>query len=222
VLHNNGLFDQKTDGRIYSPNGSTLDNAGTLRKSGGSGTLQIDTDLINTGAIESLSGNIRLPDDWTNNGILRGIAAYQTNKLTSAGNIAPGASAAPGIATLTLTGTLAEAAAGRLSFEVGAAGVADLLNVTGSVSFDGVLEVIKFGGYTAQLGDTFRVMNYASFTGSLLDVQEVGFADGITFTALYSADHLDLRVTAVPEPATYLLMSGGLLMWARMRRVASA
>jgi hypothetical protein len=219
-IRNNGLFTFATDNWIR-PFGSnnTLDNAGILRKAGGSGELRIDTLLVNTGAIESLSGTIRLPSDWRNEGTLRGTAGYASSRVTNAGDIAPGLPEGPNrIATLSFAGALVNDAAGSFSFDVGGAGVSDRIAVSGSVGFDGAVRVIRFDDYRPTVGDTFRVMTFGGFTGALDDVIEVGFGSGVVFSALYSGDALDLRVTAVPEPGTYALMLLGIatmLVWRR-------
>jgi len=218
-LRNNGTVDFQANSWIRPFGANTVvDNAGILSKSGGIGSLLIDTPLINTGAIESLSGNIRLPSNWRNDGTLRGDAAFQTDVLSNAGDVAPGLpDPAQAIATLSLTGALTQTAAGTLSFDVSSGGLSDIFNVTGAVSFDGVVHVFHFGDYVAQLGDTFRVMNFASFSGGLEGVQEFGFGGGVEFEAVYSPTYLELRVTAVPEPHGWALMAGGLLLLSRLK-----
>lgn len=214
TLVNNGLFEQQTDGRIVAAfDLPTMANIGTLRKSGGSGNFVIGVAIVNTGAIESLSGNIVLPTDWRNDGTLRGTAAFQTNRLTNAGDIAPGMPGpAQAIAALALTGALDETAGGTLSFDVDAGGVSDVFNVSGAVVFDGTVHVSRHGSYLPQLGDSFRVMNFASFSGQLLDVLEFGFGSDVQFVAVYGPTYLELRVAAVPEPGTWGTMLCGLGM----------
>ena len=222
TLRNHGLFDQQTNGAINFTNGAqTFVNAGTLRKSGGAGEFMVTVGLQNTGVIESRSGTIVLPDNWTNNGTLRGSAAYRSNRLTNAGVITPGDSGAPEITELALTGDLLQTGAGRLSFEVAAGAMADLLNVSGVVGFAGVLQVLNSAGYLPALGDTFRVMNFSAYTGAFADIQALGFGEGIVFEAVYAPQHLDVRVSAVPEPAAWLMfLAGGAWMLRRRCRPA--
>lgn len=211
VLRNNGSFDQQVDGRINGPRQALFDNAGTLRKTGGAGDLFITAGIVNTGAIESLSGNIVLPDKWHNDGTLRGTAAFQTDLLTNAGDIAPGLpDPAQAIATLTLTGDLTETTTATLSFDLGAAGISDVLDVSGAVVLDGTVRVSRHGSYIPQLGDSFRVMNFASFSGAVQDVLAFGFGSGVQFDAVYAPTYLELRVAAVPEPGTWGTMLCGL------------
>ncbi|KPF49010.1 hypothetical protein D621_15615, partial [beta proteobacterium AAP51] len=222
TLRNNGLFDQQTNGAINYTNGAqAFDNVGTLRKSGGAGEFLITVGLRNAGVIESRSGTIVLPSNWTNDGTLRGSAAYRTNRLTNAGVITPGDSAAPEIARLALIGDLLQTGAGRLSFEVAAGALADVLNVSGAVGFAGVLQVLNTAGYVPALGDTFRVMNFSAYTGAFVDIQELGFGDGIVFEAVYAPHHLDVRVSAVPEPAVWMMFLAG-SAWMFRKRCRSA
>jgi len=215
TLRNNGRIDQLTDGALVALGGAVpvVENAGTLSKVGGAGEWRVSTALVNTGVIESLSGTIALPADWRNDGVLRGIAGFRTSRLTNAGTIAPGL---PGgdqaIASLSLAGALLQIDTGVLSFDVASGGFSDVFDVSGSVRFAGVLDVIRHGDYAAQVGDTFRVMHFASSSGTLADIRAVGFADGIGFVADYGPGYLDLRVAAVPEPASAALLLAGL--WA--------
>lgn len=102
------------------------------------------------------------------------------------------------------------------------AGLSDVLNVSGAVTFGGVVRVFRFGDYMAQIGDTLRVMNFAGFSGSVGDVQEFGFGSGVEFEALYSPSYLELRVTAVREPHRWALLAGGLVLVLRLHRRAGA
>ncbi len=221
TLRNNGLFDQQGNGSIDRTNGGQLfDNAGTLRKSAGTGAFVVSVPLLNTGVIESLAGTIVLPDNWTNNGTLRGTAAYRSNRIGNAGLITPGNTAEPELARLTIDGSLVQTDLGRLRFEVGAGAASDRLDVSGSASFAGVLEVVNSVGYLPALGDSFRVMNFASYSGTFSGVAALGFGDGVVFEAVYAPDHLDVRVSAVPEPAAAWMLGLGLAWLWRRRGLA--
>jgi hypothetical protein len=223
TLRNEGLLDLQADQRIRAFGSEvTLDNAGVLRKSAGSGTSRFETALINTGAIEALAGTIELPGNWTNHGELRGNAALRSSALANAGSIAPGladADPAARIATLSLQGQLLQTEQAWLLFELGADGLTDLLAVSGSVSFSGGLRFSLLQAQPLRVGDSFRVMTFASYSGQLDQIVTQGFGHGVSFEAIYGADFLDLRVSAVPEPSAFWLLGAGLLAlgW-RLRR----
>ncbi len=211
------MFDLQADADILAGGnfGETFDNTGILRKSGGTGVSPISAELISHGAMEALSGTIGLREGFFNEGIMRGTASYASARIDNAGDVSPGMpDGADRIAKLTIDGALVEQSNGVLSFDVGAAGIGDLLALTGTAAFDGTVHVTNFEGYRPQVGDTYRVMNFASYSGQLTDVIEYGIASGVQFGAVDSADHLDLVVLAaqaVPEPATWLLSLSGLM-----------
>lgn len=179
--------------------------------------------------IESLSGTVVLPaGPWRNDGSLRGTARFQSSRIDNAGDIAPGvpsasagslpvAQATTAVAQLSFVGALTQLASGSLSFDVGPAGLADLLSVSGAVTFGGVARVSPLPGYAPQVGDSFRVMSFSSFSGSLVDVLEIGFDPGVVFEAVYSPQALQLRVTAVPEPASAATLLAGLALLAALK-----
>src|SRR5260370_5409613 len=104
-LLNQGTIDLQTDSAMVFNGGGvgTFVNAGLVTKTGGTGTSAIGNNLgfDNQGVVDVRTGTIRLPDNFTNNGTLKGTGAFATNVLTNAGHVAPGSS--PG--TLTLNGS---------------------------------------------------------------------------------------------------------------------
>src|ERR1019366_5154527 len=61
-----GLFDIQTDARLYYSGGNeAFNNAGTLRKSGGSGITQFYPQLNNTGLVEADAGTLAIESGFT-------------------------------------------------------------------------------------------------------------------------------------------------------------
>ena len=93
-LLNPGTIDLQTDSAMVYNGGAvgTFINTGLMAKTGGSGTFTIGNGLgfDNQGVVDVRSGTIRLPDNFTNNGILQGTGAFATNALINAGHVAPG------------------------------------------------------------------------------------------------------------------------------------
>lgn len=214
---NPGRFEVRDGGIATAQAGFVFDNTGVFSKTQGSGVFRFRGALTNTGVIEALAGTVQLPDAWTNEGTLRGTAAFQSSRVTNAGLISAGLpSGAQQAATLSFIGALANAAGGFLDIDVGAGGVSDRLAVSGSVTLDGLMRVSPLAGYRAQLGDRFMVMSFASASGTLDGVLASGFGSGTAFRSIVEPTALWIEVTAVPEPATGVLLVCG-LAWLRGR-----
>jgi hypothetical protein len=193
--------------------GGTVVNSGTLVKTAGTGVSNLNAvSLVNTGVIDVQTGTVALPANFANAGTLKGNGAFSTNLLVNNGHVAPGAS--PG--TLTIAGSFAQTAAGSLDIELGGAAGADLLHVTGSAALDGLLTIACWGDCSYSVGTEIVILDAlggvsGSFAGGPL---LSGFASG-AFAVSYLSNEVRLTVTeattaAVPEPAAWLLLLGGL------------
>ncbi|MGQ4828464.1 hypothetical protein, partial [Enterococcus faecalis] len=73
---------------LYHSNAaSTITNAGTLAKTGGTGTTTIDNLLVNSGTLKIASGAINLTGGFTNTGTISSVAGT-TLELSHDGDIA--------------------------------------------------------------------------------------------------------------------------------------
>jgi len=210
-----GVIDFQTDSLWYNNGGATssIVNLGLIQKSGGVGTSTIGNGLAlsNLGVVDVRTGTIQLPNNFTNDGTLKGIGAYTTNLLTNNGHVAPGES--PG--TLTLNGNFAQTAGGFFDVGLDGASFGQLL-VNGSANLAGSIDAICLGACSYAVGTTWDVMHATTgvagtFAGPVL---MTGFSSG-AFTVTYTANDVWLTVTeatvaAVPEPGTYALMLSGL------------
>jgi hypothetical protein len=234
VVVNDGLFDAKGNNQLVWTSGSipgTFINNGTFRKSSGTGNTTISgITFANspTGRIESLSGNILITGAFdnlgtvstargaafqvfgafTNSGRIEGLGTVITpaGGMVNQGEIAPGGS----VGALSIQGNFIQAAEGVVVIEIGDALAADLLAITGSASLDGTLQVVRLASYAPSVGDEFRVLTFASRTGQFAQVSFLGFGSGVVFDVLYGTTDVRLQVAAIPEPATWALMFGGL------------
>ncbi len=184
VLRNSGLVDSSTTASIGS-NGAQHTNAGNLRVT--SGTLTITGDSFTNQAGGLVSGNGRLD-----------VTALQAAGLRNDGSVQPGLS----VGSLTIAGRLTSGDTGELGIEIAGLGSGqfDVLTVTGPVTLAGRVAVSLLPGYLPTIGDTFRVFNYASRTGSFAQVVTVLGNPGVTFDAQYNGSFMNLVVTAVPAP----------------------
>jgi len=145
----------------------TTNVAGTLQA--GAGALTVTTATIQAG------------------GTLKG-AGTVTGNVVNNGTVAPGTS--PG--TLVVNGNYTQGAGGTLNVELGGStqGVNyDLLQVTGTATLDGTLNVSHVSAFSPAVGNTFDPITYANRVGD--------FATR-TFPALFT-------YSATPNPATYRL-----------------
>ena len=202
-----------------------LNNQGTLDIQ--SGEILVDDRFVNTGTVTIASG-AKLQSDsspLTVGGELFGNGLVLAPLTLSVGLINPGAPGA--IGTLSFQGTLNLTDDSRLHIDLGAGGLSDLLVVSGGLALGGTLELAWGAGSGPQLGDVFTVATFGSLSPS--SFKSLSWTDSnYGFELLYGASDLRVRVTnvpttAVPEPETYALAMGGLMVtWLARRRMRRA
>ena len=118
-------------------------------------------------------------------------------------------------------GTLQFGSELRVDLDIARASMHDVIDVTGKARLDGVL-VVDFAGGAASAG-TYRVLVAdGGVSGSFGTLQSNLDPARYRVDAVYGATYVDLNVTAVPEPASVVLMIGGLVglgLRARVTRV---
>jgi hypothetical protein len=114
-----------------------------------------------------------------NGGSLLGDGTISGSVTNNGGILSAGSS--PG--TLTITGSYTQGAGGTLQAELAGTTLAgtdyDLLDVTGTASLGGTLDISLFGGFIGSVGDTFDIINASSITG---DFSNVTVPTSYTFT----------------------------------------
>ena len=173
-----------------------------------------------------MSGSIAASTVTVNTGAeVGGTGALGATTIQSGGTIFPGTSFAPGLLG---TGNLTLSAGGHLAIELGGvsgtgtpATLYSELNVTGTVSLAGDVQITLFPGYSPTVGDTFYViLNDGSngVTGAFSNAPGGFFTSGgIQYGVNYqangdagaAANDVSLSILAVPEPnAGFLALSG--------------
>ncbi|MEO7099386.1 MAG: autotransporter-associated beta strand repeat-containing protein, partial [Luteolibacter sp.] len=147
--------------------------------------------------------------------------------VTVTNSLAPGFS--PG--TVNVTGDLALTASTSTTLELaGNGGVqgtdSDYVNVSGSMTLDGLLAITSYGGYDLTQTASYNLLDATSFTGDF-DAVSVGgnalsFASdvwsGTSGSITYSFSETTGVLTVVPEPSALLLGGLGVLALLRRRR----
>lgn len=207
--------------------GATAIKAGAIAL-GLNGTISNDlvlgTSTPTVGSLDVTAKSSFSQANVSGNGTLN-IGAGKT--VTVTGALAPGFS--PG--TVNVTGNLALAASTSTSMEIGGSGGvagtdSDYVNVTGSLTLDGLLAIVSYNGFDLTQTGTYNLFDAASFTGDFDSVSVGGnslsFASDVwsgTYTGTtYSFSETTGVLTVVPEPRAALLGGLGLLALLRRRK----
>jgi len=200
----NGLGTTRAYG--FKNSGAALIEAGRLRVNGNfsnSGTVRIAA-----GAVLESSSTV-----FTNAGLVQGTGTVKTlsanDTLSHAGTLDPGF--ADELGTLTVAGDLAFTDSGMLRIDLGANGMSDQLVITSDVTWSGALSVWAQPGLTLHGGDFYTIAHFGQRLGaSTFDSVTWHGLDGQRFTVEYNAHDITLRVSAVPEPGNWAMLTGGL------------
>ena len=123
---------------------------------------------------------------------------------------------------------------GDLALELSAPGginsTPPLIIANSQATLAGTLTVDLLGGFSPELGDTFKILSYSSRVGSFTDILAIGAPADIGFEVIYD-DTLGtatlLTVKPVPEPESFVLAGIGFMVlaflaWKNRRRKNSA
>jgi autotransporter-associated beta strand protein len=112
------------------------------------------------------------------------------------------------LGTLTIKGNFTEVGGGVLEMVIGSGddGLArGLMSIGGQASLDGTLRLTFLSGFTPSLG-LLDLLSAAGVTGHFSSLVWSGLADGYGAELIYSANGVQVNITAVPEPESLLLM----------------
>ena len=223
-----GLFDMQVDGFIDYNSGTlpSFDNLGTFQKSGGTGTTTVDVDFNNTGTVEMQTGTLSFTRTYTQTagttllnggdltstqtldiqgGALSGVGTV-TGDVSSSGQVTPGGSA--GI--LQIVGAYTQTTGGSLNIEIG--GITpgtqfDQLNITGSATLAGTLNVTLFNSFEPSDPETFSIVTYNTGIGAFGTTSFPPLSGGGNLNITYGSTS---SVLSVNEPPAISLPGGGL------------
>ena len=178
----------------------TVSTGSTFTVGGGSfnftqsaGTATVDGTLAAAG-----SGALTL-----NGGILYGTGTLDYG-VVDAATITPGNSASS-TGKLQVSGTYAQSGGGALDVTIGGTTAGtnyDQLNVSGTASLNGILNISLASGFTPALGSTFDILNASSISGVFSTVNGLAINGSEHFTVTtVSGDEIVLTVVSGAAPA---------------------
>jgi hypothetical protein len=190
-ISSGAVFDLQSDCSIYGDPISSistvlLDNAGTIEKTGGTGTSTVEpammndtgTTAVDTGTLDVNVGNENFTT-FTNSGRL----------LIAAGSVVQ----VPNNYTQTATGSLRPTLAGPASL--------GQLQVSGQATLAGALDVSTATGFSPTAGQSFPVVTAGSVGGTFAALGGLGFANGVSLQPVYSATEVVLQASSAPALA---------------------
>jgi fibronectin-binding autotransporter adhesin len=208
--------------------GTTTAAAGTLALGLNgtiSNTLVMGSSTPSVGTLDVTAKSSFTQANVSGNGTLN-IGAGKVISVTGA--LSPGFS--PG--TINVTGDLTLTGSTTTTMELagngGVEGIdSDDINVSGTITLDGILSIVGFGGYDPTQNSTYNLFDAPTFAGDFDSVSVGGNAlsfatdvwSGTFGLTSYSFSETTGVLTVVPEPAAALLGGIGMLALLRRRRV---
>ncbi len=214
VLNNSGNFNIQNNQSLFDWNANnTINNSGTFTKVAGVGTSAIGPKFKNSGVVSAQAGTMSFDNSFTqtagqlalNGGAVTCPTTIQIQggsvtgtgtinaSLKSYGLVAPGNS--PGL--LIITGNYQQVATATLSIEIGgttAGSGFDRLDIGGTATLAGFLNVTLIDNFTPADQTTFQVLTYSAKSGSF------GTVNAPNFTTSYSPANVTLTYVAPPTP----------------------
>ena len=182
--------------------GTTTVNGTLTVAAGGTYSAPADAIVVN-GVLDAPGGNVIA--SFFN--IIAGGLLSGTGFITGLVNVDTGATIMPGASpgTLTIFGDYQQASGATLIVELGGltqGSTYDLLNVSGTATLDGILDIQLFGGFTGSVGDQFDIISSSNVINDFATIIEPG---GTTFLAsanVPSSGIYQLEITsgAAPPP----------------------
>ncbi|MCV2348950.1 PEP-CTERM sorting domain-containing protein [Paucibacter sp. Y2R2-4] len=185
-------------------------NAGLLQIE--AGTFAAEEGFSNTGTVQ-IADKGTLRTSFTNAGHIQGTGRVDTgsinNALVNNGTIDPGTDG--GLGSLTITGDFAAGTNGVLHIDLATGGLSDQLIVTDDALWNGELSVWATPGTELHLGDVYTIASFGKrqANSSFSSISWHGLSAD-QFAVEYTSNNIILRVTAVPEPQSWVLLLAGL------------
>lgn len=191
AITNTGTINA-TGGLVFT---QLFTNQGTFNLTGG--TTTFSAGYLQTAGTTTFNGGNAAGTMTLNGGSLGGSGTLTGNLINNGGALNVGFS--PG--TLNIAGNLVLGPSSVINIELGGTTPGsgfDLINVSGTATLDGTLNVLAYGGYTPGAGTNYSFMNFASSSGAFSSSNIPG---GWSMTMSSLATYLDLLAAGALPPA---------------------
>jgi hypothetical protein len=208
-LYNYGTLNVSSSNATMSNAQTLLFNYGSIDVSAGSTfTLQnTGGPLYQFQGTTTVNGTLSSTDGFfLEGGTLTGGGTLEANLNQTGGTLNPGD--APALFTINgaydLSGTSPYSPnGGTLDIEIGGYTPDtefSVLDVNGTATLDGNLNLTLVNGFVPQVGDTFTILNSQGDSGTF--TATTSNDPDMSYTVIYGSNYAQVMITAVPEPAT--------------------
>jgi hypothetical protein len=201
-LYNGGSIETEA-GNLYIT--KNFINAGTVNVRGGVANFTDDFDQT-SGSIVLHNGQLNSTQALNiQGGQIGGYGAIAAN-INNSGLLNPYVAGNLGseTSTINLTGNYTETDNAQINIQIGGrdAGTQfDVVNITGVANFDGTINISLINGFNPIIGNSFKIINYGSYTGSSeLDFNGLIIGGGLRFNPIFNSNDLTLVVAASAAP----------------------
>jgi hypothetical protein len=217
ILNNSGNYELQ-QGEILNYDGvGTFNNSGTFKKTT-TGTSTIGVAFNNTGTVEAQSGTLNFTNTYTHNNanlIFKGGTVTFSNSLninggsiegngsinvgvTNSGLLNPRHASNTEFGRLTINSSYTETNSANINIQLGGTTAGtnfDQVDINGTATFDGKLNVSLLNNFTPTLGSTFDVLTYDSLNSSSnLDFTGLSINSTLQFLPQWFSNKLTLKV----------------------------
>jgi hypothetical protein len=176
----------------FSNAGKMTISAGSTFAVGGTNSYKQTAGMtIVNGTLSTTSGAVNI-----SGGSVFGIGTV-TGNIDLTGGLLSAGSVSKKAGELTVQGTYAQSGAGAFDVDLGGATAGtqyDVLNISGTASLAGALNVDLISGFKPTVGETFDIMNYTSETGTFTTLNLPKLTGGDTWSISYNATDVVLTV----------------------------
>ncbi|MGH9352727.1 MAG: beta strand repeat-containing protein, partial [Terriglobia bacterium] len=233
------LYDQTGNVAATTDSGTitttTYDMAGGTTTVKPGGKLDATSSYNQSAGTTDVDGTLITPSYGLTGGTLTGTGTVQGNVSNTGGTVDPGDE--PNTGTLTITGHYSQGSNGMLMADIngGTAGGAtngwDVLDIGGTASLGGTLDISLNNGFLPTDGEMFQILDATGGLGgtTFASIMNDTFGANGSWDVIYGTDTVTLEAaytqsSATPEPASLLLLGTGLLglAWVVRRKKATS